>query len=279
MDMIVLQTFLTAASTGSFTATAQQLNASPSSVTERIKQLEYRLGAKLFDRDKRGCRLTAAGTRFVSSAQQSVRAWELAKQNIGLPQEFKRSISLGGQYFFWDNLMMDWLPRLREALPDLAMRLTAGASARLNRDLAEGFLDLAVLYDPIFHRSVRSEPIYTDQLILVTGGAAETWQDDYVRIEWGQSLGDAIDARLESLPQTGLVLDLGVRSAQVLIDQKMSGYLPAKAARHYIDAQQLLTISDTPQFEFPAYVSWRRDLDPDLAEQIIAMIKQEIGKG
>ncbi|MEH6759507.1 MAG: LysR family transcriptional regulator, partial [Parasphingorhabdus sp.] len=49
MDIIAFRTFLAAAETGSFAGAAQRVNASPSSVTERIKQLEHHLGARLFD--------------------------------------------------------------------------------------------------------------------------------------------------------------------------------------------------------------------------------------
>lgn len=273
MDITSLRTFLAAASTGSFAEAANRVNASPSSVTERVKQLENRLGAVLFERDKRGCRLTVAGSRFIPFAQQSVRAWDLARQNIGLPERFAKSISLGGQYFFWDYRLMDWLSTLREIMPDVAFHVTAGASARLNRDLIEGFLDMAILYDPVFHRDLRAEPLYSDELVLVTGGKPENWQEDYVRIEWGQELGNEMAARLDAIPKTGLVLDLGVRSAQILINQKLSGFLPARAAMPLIDEGKLSLIKDAPRYDFPAFVCWRRDMDQDLAEAIIGAMK------
>ncbi|MEL7453751.1 MAG: LysR family transcriptional regulator, partial [Pseudomonadota bacterium] len=113
MDISTFQTFLAAAATGSFAGAAQHVNASPSSVTERIKQLEHRLGVKLFIRDKRGCRLTPEGKRFMEPARQAVRAWEVAKHDIALPDRFTRSLAFGGQYFLWDGGLMDWLAQVR----------------------------------------------------------------------------------------------------------------------------------------------------------------------
>ncbi len=273
MDIVTFKTFLAAASTGSFAAAAQRVNASPSSVTERIKRLEDRLGAQLFIRDKRGCKLTPAGEKFMSPALQATRAWELAQHEVRLPEHFNRTLSLGGQYFFWDRGFMGWLAQLRADLPDLALRVTAGASARLNRDLAEGFLDIAIIYDPIFHRDVRAEPLYSDALVLVTGGEPENWRHDFVRIEWGQALGLEIASRLGVASETGLSLDLGVRSADWLIDQRMSGYMPLRAAQPHLVSGDLSLVADAPRFDFPAYVCWRRNYDPDTCEEVLAIIR------
>ena len=273
MDIVTFKTFLAAASTGSFAAAAQRVNASPSSVTERIKQLENRLGAQLFIRDKRGCRLTPAGEKFMAPALQATRAWDLAQHEVKLPERFRRTLSLGGQYFFWDRGFMNWLADLRTAMPDLALRVTAGASARLNRDLAEGFLDMAILYDPVFHRDIRTEPLYADELVLVTAGEPDNWRKDFVRIEWGQALGQEIASRLDLASETGLTLDLGVRSADWLIDQRMSGYMPRRAAQPHIASGTLSLVDETPRFDFPAYVCWRRSFDAATCEELLAIVR------
>lgn len=104
---------------------------------------------------------------------------------------------------------MDWFAQLRETMPDLAIRVSAGASARLSRDLGEGFLDMAALYDPIFRRDISAELLFDDKLILVTGGEIADWRRDYVRIEWGRGIGLEIASRLDLIPESGFVLDLG----------------------------------------------------------------------
>lgn len=273
MDISTFETFLAAADTGSFAAAAQRVNASPSSVTDRIKQLEYRLGTRLFVRDKRGCRLTPAGRKFVEPAKQAVRAWQLARHEVALPERFERSLSFGGQYFLWDMMLLDWLAEARATIPDLAIRATAGSWARLNRDLREGLLDMIVVHEPVFRRTIGAEPFFNDELVLVTGGDPAKWRDNFVRIEWGQSLGLEIASRLGIDPQAGLVLDLGARSAIWLERQKMAGYMPEKVAAPFLEDGRLTLVDDAPRFDFPAYICWRRDLDPDLTSQVLATIK------
>ena len=272
MDIVSFRTFLAAAATGSFAGAAERVNASPSSVTERIKQLEHRLGAKLFTRDKRGCVLTPAGERFMKPAQQAVRAWEVARQEVALPERFERSLALGGQYFLWDRLLLDWLDQLRTDAPDLALRVTAGAWARLNRELAEGVLDMIVVHDPVFRNDIGAERIFDDRLVLVTGGDPETWREDYVRIDWGQSLGQQIASQINVHPKTGLSLDLGQRSARWLTANRQAGYMPEFLVTPQIKSGELAVVQKAPCFEYPAFLCWRRDFDETVVEDVLASL-------
>jgi len=274
MDIASLRTFLAAADTGSFSGAAQRVNASPSSVTDRIKQLEHRLGVRLFDRDKRGCRLTPAGQRFLGPAAQSVRALDIARHEVSLPEQFTRSVAFGGQYILWDQRLLGWLARAREEFSDLAFRVTSGASARLNRDLAEGFLDMAVLYDPVFRSDIGSQLLFEDKLILVAACAPDAWKDNYIRIEWGRGIGAQIASRFAVTPQSGLVLDLGGRSADWLVANKMAGYMPKRSVARMMAQGLLQQVEATPEFDFPAYISWRRDLDPALASELVESLRR-----
>ena len=278
MDIRTFQTFLAAAATGSFSGAAERINASPSSVTERIKQLEYRLGTRLFVRDRRGCELTPAGRKFVAAARRAVRAWEFARHEVALPEHFTQSLSFGGQYFLWESLLMDWLSDIRVAKPDLALRAAAGSWSRLNRDIAEGTIDMIVVHDPTFRRDLSAERLFEDRLVLVAAGGTENWQDRFVRIEWGQSFGTEIASRLNIAPQAGIVLDLGRHSIRWLIDNEMAGYLPTRIAAPAIERGALKVVKDTPTFDFPAYACWRRDLDARLAAEIVLSLKARVSR-
>ena len=277
MDIVTFRTFLAAAATGSFTAAAQRVHASPSSVTERIQLLEHRLGARLFDRDKRGCRLTGAGKRFLDPAMQAVRAWDVARHDIALPDEFTRSVAFGGQYALWNSFLGPWLGSIRATLSDVAFRVTAGASGRLSRDLAEGFLDMCVLYDPVFRRDIAAEKLFDDHLVLVSATADADWREKYVRIEWGQSLSVEIASRLELLPQAGLILDLGMQSAQWLVDHQMAGYMPARLVMGLVSQRKMQIVEDMPTFEYPAYACWRRDMNAQLAAELVRGLQDSVG--
>lgn len=258
MDYQTARTFLAAAECGSFANAARRVHASPSTVTERIAQLEARLGNRLFIRDKRGCELTTAGERFVPSALAMVRAWDQGKEQAGLPSEFNASLSIGGQYSLWPLFLTDWLPIFRDQFPDIAVRAEIGVSSRLNREVIDGTMDIALLYDPILRNDVVVERLLDDRLIMVTADAHRDWRENYVRVKWGVGISSAIAAQLGIEPNPGLTLDLGVQAASFLQNHKATGYMPSRLVRTALDAGTLHPVANVPDFEYPAFVIWRR---------------------
>lgn len=67
-DLTDLETFVAAASAGSFAAVARRMAISPAMVGRRIQALEERYGAKLIERSTRSHRLTALGEQFLEKA-------------------------------------------------------------------------------------------------------------------------------------------------------------------------------------------------------------------
>ena len=63
-----LRFFLLIAKKGSLAATARELNVTPSAVTQRLRQIETRLGVRLIDRTTRVLRLTDDGTLLAEQA-------------------------------------------------------------------------------------------------------------------------------------------------------------------------------------------------------------------
>jgi len=41
-----------------------------------------------------------------------------------------------------------------------------------------------------------------------------------------------------------------------------------------LDKDDLRLVADAPQFEYPAYICWRRELEPELAAHIIVGLKK-----
>ncbi len=75
-DLRDLETFVAAASTGSFAAAARRLSISPAMVGRRIQALEEDYGAKLIERTTRRQRLTDIGARFLEQASQVIEDME-----------------------------------------------------------------------------------------------------------------------------------------------------------------------------------------------------------
>ena len=98
MNRKQLETFETIVRLGSFAAAAAKLNATQSTVSARIQELEESLCVQLFDRAQRKANLTTKGRELVSYAQTAIdetagrSAFDeggpffCAKQEAGLPR-------------------------------------------------------------------------------------------------------------------------------------------------------------------------------------------------
>lgn len=82
-----LPAFVAAAQLGSFRAAAQQLNVTPSAISQQIKSLEQRIGLSLFSRQGKELQLSQAGEEFFSFLQLT--AWGIiSRAGRGLQSDF-----------------------------------------------------------------------------------------------------------------------------------------------------------------------------------------------
>lgn len=273
MDTLLARTFIAAAEAGSFAAASARLHASPSAVTERIKQLEHLLGVRLFERDKRGCRLTQAGERFVEPAQAMIRAWETGLARVGLPGRYRHAIRIGGQHALWPSLLIPWLNAVTGDLPEIAIRASAASPAQLNRGLREGELDIALLYDPSLRNGIRLTELAPDRLVLVTARPERDWREIFVQFDWGENANARLRAQMDHWPQGGLELDLGILALEWLTSTGSAGFVPAGMARRHLREGRLTIVPGLPSIDFSPFICWRTTLEPEIVGPLVALAR------
>ncbi len=74
MELRLIETFVEAARRQSFSAAARSLQISPGAVSQNVKSLEDRLGARLFTRTTRSVRLTPEGQRYFQRIEPAMKA-------------------------------------------------------------------------------------------------------------------------------------------------------------------------------------------------------------
>ncbi|CAN0029256.1 unnamed protein product, partial [Chrysoparadoxa australica] len=104
LDIALIRTFLEVASTGSFVNASERLFVTQSAVSLRVARLEAELGKPLFTRSKAGAELTPAGREFERYALSLIRIWEEARQQVGIPEGYTKSLCIGAQYSLWPSL-------------------------------------------------------------------------------------------------------------------------------------------------------------------------------
>ena len=70
LDISLLRTFVAVADRASMTAAGNALHLTQGAVSQQVRRLEDLFGAALFDRDRRGLRLTAPGERLLGKARR-----------------------------------------------------------------------------------------------------------------------------------------------------------------------------------------------------------------
>jgi|TARA_B100000700_G_scaffold297117_1_gene361710 LysR family glycine cleavage system transcriptional activator len=135
-----LKVFSVSARHLSFTRAAEELHVTTGAVSQQIKQLEERLGFKLFRRLPRRLELTDEGLRLslvVDDAYQAV-GLEVRRLRSGVMSGILRLRSVPSFLAKW---LMPRLPRLQARFPDIELQVVAEDS---NISLREGDFDLAL---------------------------------------------------------------------------------------------------------------------------------------
>lgn len=256
MDIQLARTFLAVIASGNFIAAAASLHVTQSAVSLRIKRLEEQLGQTLFERGKGGVTLTPAGRRFERFAVSMVRVWREAKHQVAVPDGYRETLLIGGQYSLLPRFVMRWLDRLENALPDHAFRVEAGMPERLMRLLLEGGLDMAVMYTPQLRPGFAVERLFDEELILVAADPdyGPGLDERYVFMDWGPEFSAAHAASWPDVETPRITYAVGSLGLNAIIRRGRAAYFPARVAREEIAAGRLHPVAGTPTFSFPCYV-------------------------
>lgn len=137
-----LDTFLAIVRCGSFAAAADKLNATTSTVSARVQELEESLGVTLFDRSQRKVRLTPKGRELCRYAERATSAIADIKTFIADGEPSSGLVRLGVA----EMVAVTWLPRLVEMihtqLPKLSLELNVSLTAKLLEGIQNDEFDL-----------------------------------------------------------------------------------------------------------------------------------------
>ncbi|MDB5096123.1 MAG: transcriptional regulator, LysR family [Cyanobacteria bacterium RYN_339] len=171
MELDQLRTFLLAAELQSFTQAARRLSFSQSAISQQIRDLEDRLGVRLFERHSRSVSLTPAGEILRPRARQILdeveRATEALSEFRGLPQGVVRIAASTSPGIY---LLPHALGRFSEAYPGVRASLEVPGQDELVHMLQQGDLDLAVVEENLLPSRVfgwEKLPALEDEIVLI----------------------------------------------------------------------------------------------------------------
>ncbi|MDA0948653.1 MAG: LysR substrate-binding domain-containing protein [Planctomycetota bacterium] len=169
-----LEYFVGLAERLNFRKAAEACFVSQPTLSAQIAGLEATLGVQLFERDRRGVRLTAAGEALVPGARETLTAADRMGQlarSFGAP--LTGPLRLGVIPTVGPYLLPRVLPAVSEAFPDLQVYLREDMTGRLLEQLETGKLDLLLLAIDLDLGSVETLPLFSDPFVLAVPSTDE----------------------------------------------------------------------------------------------------------
>lgn len=158
----------------SFTAAARRAHATQSGLSMQIKDLEERLGVRLFERSSTGVTPTSAGERLYKRATRILREVSAMQNDVeSLSGEVSGTVNVGMMPTFARSVLAPVLDRFTQRFPHVEIKVTEAYSAVLSDEVASGHLDMAVVPPGRDIPGIRAEHVDTDVEVFVTSPDTE----------------------------------------------------------------------------------------------------------
>jgi LysR family transcriptional regulator, flagellar master operon regulator len=205
-----------------------------------------------------------------------VRTIEHARHDVDIPRGFRGALTVGGRFGLWEQLLLRWLPLMREVAPDLSVRAEIGLDAELMQGLVEGRLDIGVMYTPQSRPGLKVEPLLEERLILVSTEPDRLPQPGpgYIYIDWGPEFYARHSASFPEFVGPALTANIGWLGLQHILQNGGSGYFPLRLVRPYLRDRRFVRVPAAPEFSLPAYLVYPADGDPDILADALDGIRR-----
>jgi DNA-binding transcriptional LysR family regulator len=267
MTLPQLEAFLKLEAAASFRDAALELGVSQPALSRTIQQIEARLGARLFDRDTRHVRLTAAGEHLRPIAVRLLKDYEDGFREfeayVGGRAGRVRVATLPSVAA---TLLPAAIKRFRQDHPGVTVDIWEDVGAPVHRVVEQGEADIGIAPPPSDARGLNFRPIYQDRLILACrrdDALAQSARHDWTVFRERPFIAMSPDTGLRSL------IDRAFATADVEVEPLFNCKQPTTAAALVIAAQGItvLTRLTMEQIRQPE-ITWRLLDSPDASRPI-----------
>ena len=160
-----------------------------------------------------------------------------------MPPGRRAVLAIGAELSLWDPLLLRWLLWMGRAAPDVALRAQVGQSEDLMHQVAEGILDLAVLYAPRYRAGLTVELLVEEKLVLVTTPPGVRGDaPPYVHVDWGPEFALWKGPGRADRSEPVLHVRLGPLGLGYILAAGGSGYFRMGAVRPHLENGLLILV-------------------------------------
>lgn len=281
MHTDLIRTFLDVVACKSFILAAKRLNVGQTTVSARIRALEDRLGQQLFVRHKGGATLTPAGERLLRHAPDFMRLWERMQRHVAASGRSRPLVTIGGEVNLWQPNVLDWATAIRQARPDIALRVEVDTPQHLIDNLAAGQIDAAVMHAPPHRPGVRIDLLLDEKLVLVTTDpSADPFADGhFLSVDWGPEFMQDFAASHPDVLAPAIAVNLGRFALQYVLENGGAGYFRGRVVQPFIAAGRLHLVPGAPAFAYPIYAVSCTGTDEAVLAPVLACLHETSARG
>lgn len=185
-----LKLFLEVARTLNVTRASERLGLSQPALSQALQRMERDVGRTLFQRSKKGLKLTLTGQRLLERAPTLLLEWEKLFRALSEDEE-----KVSGQFRFGCHpsvglyTLTNFLPVLQRRYPEIDLQLRHGHSRHIAEDIISERLDLGIVVNPPKHPDLVVMELARDEVGLWTATKGKVpevliWDPDMLQAQW-----------------------------------------------------------------------------------------------
>lgn len=291
-DLTDMHLMVNVASAQSMTKGAERTFLSLPAASNRVKNLEARLGTMLFYRSSQGVTLTPSGEAFVRHARIVLRQVEHLRGDM---QEYASGVKGRVRVYANTTAMNEFMPNVLGAYlashPDVNIELRERLSYQVVQAVADGTADIGITAQEAGDQNIEFLPYRSDRLVLVTHSGHPLAVHD--AIDFNDTLGydyvglsefSAIHAfLLQAADELGRVLRFRVEvsnfeaTCRMIAARVGIGVTPESAALRYVEnlPLKLIALNDAWALRELRICVKRFDVLPVFAKELVSLLVKD----
>ena len=178
-----IEGFLEIARLRNLSRAAGALHLTQPALTARLQALEDELGSPLFERSRRGMRLTEAGRAFLPFAERAMEALEAGRSIVAEhARGLTGQLTIGTAPAVGAYVLPGLLARFIRDFPGIRLVVRTGHSEEIVQAVVEGELDVGLVRE-LHYPGVTIRPLYEDELVLVAPPSIELARIGHVGVD------------------------------------------------------------------------------------------------